>query len=259
MARKIVTVDEGLHLPAAVQAQLKDDLNTEFTAKLTLAQTAATNASTSATEADTARDEAVAAAATATAPTETAVASMLSTSTSAVWPLRPTSSSGLYSARPAATAVPPGSSYFATNVPEHYVAESGVWVVRGAGGNELGYAQSATVFSHGTTTPTDVPGLTTTFVVGERPVQIKFNGDFTHSVAGGIVVLYLVIDGTIVARPNGPAHAANAWQTISRDMPVRGLTPGTTHTAKIQIAAIGGTGSVQGDATNPMFIQVVTL
>jgi len=60
MARKVVTVDEGLHLPTAVQIQLKADLDAEFSDYVTDAQTAASSASL-------ARDQAVEAASTATA------------------------------------------------------------------------------------------------------------------------------------------------------------------------------------------------
>lgn len=77
MVRKVVTVDEGLHLPTAVQDQLRADLDTEFATYVTNAQTAAGNASVSAGEADVARDEAVAAAGVATAPTDSMVATLI--------------------------------------------------------------------------------------------------------------------------------------------------------------------------------------
>lgn len=62
MVRKVVTVDEGLHLPPAVQTQLKADLDTEFADYVTDAQTAASDASLSVVAAQSARDTAVSAA-----------------------------------------------------------------------------------------------------------------------------------------------------------------------------------------------------
>lgn len=89
MVRKVVTVDEGLHLPTAVQTQLKADLDAEFADYVTDAQTAASGASLSVVaaesardEAGVARDEAVAAAASASAPTDTMVASLFSNAAS---------------------------------------------------------------------------------------------------------------------------------------------------------------------------------
>lgn len=61
MARKIVTVDEGLHLPTAVRNQLKADVESDLSALVTSATTAAGTAQSSSTAAVTARNEAVAA------------------------------------------------------------------------------------------------------------------------------------------------------------------------------------------------------
>lgn len=60
MANKLVSVDDNLHLPAAVRNQLKEDVESDVSASVTAAQTAATNASLSATAAVDARNEAVA-------------------------------------------------------------------------------------------------------------------------------------------------------------------------------------------------------
>lgn len=69
MARKLVSVDDALHLPPAVQAQLRADLDSDFASYVSTAQTAASNAGNSATTAAVARDVAVEAAASAAAPT----------------------------------------------------------------------------------------------------------------------------------------------------------------------------------------------
>lgn len=128
-----------------------------------------------------------------------------------------------------------------------------------APGTELGYAQSATQYTNPTTTPADIPGLTITFTAPDQPVEMRFDGDISHAVSGGIVVLYMVINGAIRARPNGCVPIAERWHTISRRLRITGLTPGTLYVAKMQIASIYGLGRVQGDGGNPMTISVVTL
>lgn len=74
MPSKLVAVNDGLHLPPAVQAQLKADLQSDFETLVTEAETAAGSATSAAISADTSADIAVAAAATATAPTDGQVA-----------------------------------------------------------------------------------------------------------------------------------------------------------------------------------------
>lgn len=83
MARTLVSVDEGLNLPQAVQDQLKSNLNTQFSTMLSQSQAAATSAASSSSEAGTARDQAIEAANQATAPTDNQVASLMSNSSSA--------------------------------------------------------------------------------------------------------------------------------------------------------------------------------
>lgn len=82
MVRKVVTVDEGLHLPPAVQTQLRADLDTEFAGYVNDAETASSNANLSAVAANIARDEAAAAAASATAPTDEQVATLVDSTNS---------------------------------------------------------------------------------------------------------------------------------------------------------------------------------
>lgn len=62
MVRKVVTVDEGLHLPTAVQTQLRADLDADFASYVSDAQTASSNAELSAISSGSARDAAVTAA-----------------------------------------------------------------------------------------------------------------------------------------------------------------------------------------------------
>lgn len=166
---------------------------------------------------------------------------------------------GLLAARPLATAVPVGATYTPTDVPEQYRSTGTAWVVVGSGGNELGYAQSVIASPPVTgSTVVDVPGLTTTFKVGERPIEIRVACDVSHSAASGVVVVYIILDGVILARPNVPAGPTGTWHTIERSVRKAGLVPGSTHTAKIGIATPTGTIVVQGDSQNPMSISVVT-
>jgi hypothetical protein len=83
LARKIVTVDEGLHLPPAVQTQLKSDLEADFTALVTTAQSAAGSAATSASSANTAKEAAEAAASAVLSPSDSQVAGFVNSPSSA--------------------------------------------------------------------------------------------------------------------------------------------------------------------------------
>lgn len=168
---------------------------------------------------------------------------------------------GTYAARPAASSVSAGSRYNATNVLEQYESNGTAWSVVGAGGNELAYAQSTTIFSVYSTTLTDVTGLTVTFVVGERPIEILMDVDIANEDATFVSTAAIVLDGTVRARLASPANGADRWSTEQRRVRVTGLTPGSTHTAKVQLASSGAAKAarVTGDSTNPMSIQVVTL
>lgn len=167
--------------------------------------------------------------------------------------------SGLYAARPSAASVPAGSMYFPTDVPEMYRSTGTAWAVVGSGGNELGYAQSITASPAVTgATVTDVPGLTCTFIPGDRPVEVSVSLDVSHSAVGGVVVVYIIVDGVTIARPNVPTGPIGTWHTVERAVRRSGLAPGVPHTAKIAIATPAGTTVVQGDASNPMSVTVST-
>lgn len=77
MVRKVVTVDEGLHLPTAVRNQVAEDLESDMETYVTAAQSASSTALLAAGTASSARDAAVVAAGTAVAPTDTMVAGLL--------------------------------------------------------------------------------------------------------------------------------------------------------------------------------------
>ncbi|WP_156027404.1 hypothetical protein [Mycetocola saprophilus] len=172
----------------------------------------------------------------------------------------PPSLSGKYSARPAANTVPAATMYYATDVPEAYRSDGSVWSVVGAGGNELGYAQITSMFSTTSTTPVDVPGLTVTFVVGERPIMLRLDTDMASQGPNGIAVAHILLDGVRLASPGLNAPPADRWVTISRGARKSGLVPGSTHIAKIQLqsADTAYNARVTGTVNNPGSLTVVT-
>ncbi|WP_030147673.1 hypothetical protein [Mycetocola saprophilus] len=173
----------------------------------------------------------------------------------------PPSLSGTYAARPAANSVPAATIYYPTNVPETYRSDGSVWSVVGAGGNELGYAQLTSQFNTASTTPVDVPGLTVTFVVGERPIMLRLDADMASQGPNGTAVAHIILDGVRLAGPGLNAPPADRWVTISRGVRKGGLVPGSTHVAKIQLQSAATTYSarITGDSTNPASLSVVTL
>lgn len=66
MPNKLVSVDDGLHLPSAVQDQLRADLDADFSGYVSTASAASSAAVSAASDAETARDQAIAAAASGT-------------------------------------------------------------------------------------------------------------------------------------------------------------------------------------------------
>lgn len=174
----------------------------------------------------------------------------------------PPSLRGTYAARPAANTVPDATIYYPTDVAEAYRSNGTVWAVVQSGGNELGYAQSTAIFSTLAVVgaPADVPGLTVTFVAGERPVEIRLNCHVTNQ-GSRYVVPSIVLGGTVRARGSLVPTLVDAWQSMYVSARVSGLTPGTSYTAKITLYSGDASfnARITGDATNPMFISVVTV
>jgi hypothetical protein len=134
-----------------------------------------------------------------------------------------------------------------------------VWTPVGAGGNELGYAQITASQSTASTTGVDVSGLSVTCTVGERPVKVIFDGVLRNTTVGVYARAQILVDGTIVATAGGPTAIASEYRAGHREVRVSGLTPGSSHTFKIQILApTGGTTSIE-PLTDIAFVQVVTL
>ena len=167
---------------------------------------------------------------------------------------------GYLADRPAADTVPAGTQFEGIDVPERYESDGSAWRLRVGAGEELGYAESFPMISNPDTTPILVPGLTVTFVVGERPVVAKLAMRLASEFAGSRADASLRLDGVEVARIEQTAAAADKWQseTLTRRLPR--LIPGTTHTVDVAIyRGFGpGTARTSGDPTNPNTLQVVT-
>lgn len=166
---------------------------------------------------------------------------------------------GVYASRPSATAVPSGTVYSASDVPEQYRSNGSTWDVVGSGGNELGYAQIAAATAAIGTTTTDVPGLSVTFVAGERPVEVKTEGMFLANTTATYAYLTLVLTSSVVGQLLRRANVAGEYLSLTRSARISGLTAGTSYTVKVQVNVDAGTITPQGSATNPSYISVKTL
>lgn len=171
--------------------------------------------------------------------------------------------SGTFANRPAATAVPSGTLYYPTNVPEQYRSNGTNWITIGSGGNELGYAERLATFTTTTLWPAlaDVTGLSVTITAGDRPYYVEAGGSgigasvvgsrAIFGIAEGSTILTYVnhlqgVNGAVV--PNGVAH-----KRIS-------ATPGSVHTYKV-VAAVtsASTMTAEGSTPQPMWLRVVNI
>lgn len=156
----------------------------------------------------------------------------------------------------------PDAIYSPTDVPELYLSDGSSWRVLGGGGDEIGHAEHVYPMVNAPSAAlVVVPGLTTTVVVGERPVVAKLTMRLAVSVAGSRGYASLRMDGVEIARLESSAVLADVWQTEYVERRVPGLTPGSTHTFDVAIARGAlqtGTARTSGDPTNPNSIQVVT-
>lgn len=168
---------------------------------------------------------------------------------------------GTYASRPYASSVSANTTFYATDVPETYVSNGTDWRVVGSGGNELGYAQSTTEFipTAAAGTYVSVPGMSITFKVGERPIELSMSAVFGNAQAGGFTGARFLVDGTD-AYAVTIIEIATVGQntTASRSIKVSGLAPGTDHTVVLQVASLHGQGRFSGGATSPGMLSVVT-
>lgn len=171
----------------------------------------------------------------------------------------PRSLTGTYAARPAANTVLDGMIYYATDVPEQYRSNGAVWTVVGSGGSELGYAQITAVTAAISTPAADIPGLSVTFVAGERPAMVTFEGMFLASTTATYAYLTLVLTAAITGQLLRRTTVAGEYLSLTRSARLTGLTPGTSYTVKARINVDAGTITPQGSATSPSWLSVKTL
>lgn len=166
---------------------------------------------------------------------------------------------GTLAARPAANTVRPGVQYTPTDVPEVYVSTGTSWIVVGQSGQELGYASSIALFS--TTAQADISGMTTTFVVGQRPIEISAHVRLASAFVGEVARVHIMLDTVEVQRiENGASPYADSWESKFGRVRVQGLTPGSTHTVKLRLSSNGGGNArIGGDPTLPNNLLVTTL
>lgn len=167
---------------------------------------------------------------------------------------------GEFSERPPAATVS-GEQYAPSDVPEMYLSDGERWRVIGGAGDEIGHAEHVYPMVNALDGLVQVPGLISTFIVGERPIVIKLKMRLAVSVAGSRGYASIRLDGVEVARLESSAVLADVWQTEDVERRISGLIPGSTHTVSVWIArgaSQAGIARTSGDETNPNTIQVVT-
>lgn len=214
-------------------------------------------------DAEAARDAARAAAEDAQAPGDDAVAAYVADPASATRTqvqalAAPPSLTGTYAARPSASSVRAGTIYYPTNVPEQYRSTGTAWTVIGSGGNELGHAQITTSGTAQGPTAADVPGLTVTFVAGERPVEVEVDAQFIVATMGIYATAQLMLGTTGIGSVQTVTTIASQQINLRRCVRLSTLTAGSTYTVKVQAGVFSGTITPQGSATNPSALWVRT-
>lgn len=136
---------------------------------------------------------------------------------------------------------------------------TGLSVIAQPGGVERGYAESATLFSTGSTTNVDVTGVTVTVTVRDRPIIVEAGDGWTkNSTAGtgGNMIFEIIRTDTsaVVAQAvmaSGASNSPLAW-TVRRRL---SLAAGT-YTFKLQVRVAGGTVNVNNLSSGWTWIQV---
>lgn len=164
---------------------------------------------------------------------------------------------GTFSARPAANTVAVGVTYYTTDTLEVYRSDGTVWASMGPGGNNLGNTTLSTSFQTTSTTAVDVTGFTVTFTAGARPVEIILDCNLANLTAAKYSTATIVLDGVTVQTIESFHGTAGKWLTHSKRAIKTGLTPGTTHVAKVQLKAeSSSTALIDGSATCPSLLTV---
>lgn len=166
----------------------------------------------------------------------------------------PSIQTGSHASRPSASDAP-GVLYYATDVQESYLSDGSAWNLFGGAGSELGYAEITVEENTSSSSLVDVPGLSVTFVAGERPVMLCYGGAIKNNTTGAFARLQAIADG--FATSNITVPGTGSYLTQTRETRITGLTPGSTYIFKLQFQAIaGGTTFLYGDPNDRPFIQV---
>lgn len=130
-----------------------------------------------------------------------------------------------------------------------------------SGGSELARAEVARQFNTQSTTGEDVPGMTVTFLAGERPLVTRLACDVAAPAGDTRIEARILLDGKLIARPGTPAYHTDRWASLTWEVALPALLPGTEHTVKVALASPDGGGRtvrLTGDATHPASLAVVT-
>ncbi len=139
---------------------------------------------------------------------------------------------GNYADRPIASTVA-GATYYAVDVKETYVSISGYWTPIESGGGILGYAEIVSPFSTSSTSLVDVPGLSVTCTVGERPILVFWGGNVAATSNLGSLFT-LEVAGTQRAQM---IYGREQYVGLGTTTPVSGLSPGSLVNFKLRMAS----------------------
>jgi hypothetical protein len=169
--------------------------------------------------------------------------------------------SGTYANRPAASAVFAGFIYYATDTQESYLSDGKTWTVIGPG-SEIGYVEAAgTPLTTTSASYVDISGMSITFVQGERPSYVLFDGAVGNSVSGNIGQCQFVLTATGIGDFSGAyINATFNFFPLHKEVCMSrqaSLTPGSSYTVKMQWKAnAGGTAQLYSGSGQKAFMAV---
>lgn len=168
---------------------------------------------------------------------------------------------GPYASRPAASAGV--GEYFANDVLERYYSNGTSWVVSGPGGAEVAYAESqatSSLTAAGSDTWTDIPGVTVTVTLGERPLKVEVQCvvQMVGSATGCVMGIW--DDTTELLELHGGKMATGEYRTLYGSIRVASGTPGATRTFRLRgLRRTDAALVVAGAATFPISIRALTV
>lgn len=153
--------------------------------------------------------------------------------------LRETSSRGTYLNRPAANTVPNGYTYHAYDVMESYISDGLGWFITSHGGifSTVKLGQSFSTTNNGPIVGgADVPGMSITFTAGGQPIEFDLSVTLANSAGNAMTTAAVMVDGSFIglfakAYQYSPAEK---WLSVNVSR-VKSFTPGSVHTAKVQL------------------------